>query len=236
MKRKAPAAFRIQVGWKVVHAGHEDAGFGEIGSHPDKHNCVEVHFHTSPVQQHTVVAPLVELRRPTELPAQTRVYHRDGKISLNGRILDREMKDDKNLTKAYRVQFPNQEIRTLLETDFHVRSNLPTEDPAATLIDLAHETPFFFENRSAWIREGVRQIRESSGMTGLLSARIELFPHQVEVVRRVLQDPEIRYLLADEVGLGKTIEAGVILRQLRLDAPEARIGVFVPDPLVTQWR
>src|SRR5262249_30750112 len=110
-----------------------------------------------------------------------------------------EHKDDKGATRAYRVQFPNQDIRTLLETEFHVRSNRPTEDPLDTLIDLAHETPFFFENRSAWIRETVRQVRLSRGMTGLLSARIDLFPHQVEVVRRVLQDPQIRYLLADEV-------------------------------------
>ncbi|MFL5339685.1 MAG: protein DpdE, partial [Gemmataceae bacterium] len=236
MKRKPSAAFHVQVGWKVLRVGHERDGYGEIAGYPDKHDQIEVHYHTSPVRKLSVTAPIVELRRPAELPAQTRVYHRDGKVYRNGRILDREPKDDADHSKAYRVQFPNQDVRTLLETDFHVRSNLPTDDPVGTMIDLAHETPFFFENRSAFVREYVRQLREAGGMTGLLSARIELFPHQVEVVRRVLQDPEIRYLLADEVGLGKTIEAGVVLRQMRLDAPEARIGVFVPEPLVTQWR
>ena len=43
----------------------------------------------------------------------------------------------------------------------------------------------------------------SRGMTGLLSANIELYPHQVEVIRRVLEDPIQRYLLADEVGFRK---------------------------------
>jgi len=50
--------------------------------------------------------------------------------------------------------------------------------------------------------------------------RIELEAHQIEVVRRVLQDPVQRYLLADEVGLGKTIEAGILIRQRVLDAIE----------------
>ena len=46
-----------------------------------------------------------------------------------------------------------------------------------------------------------------------------------------------RYLLADEVGLGKTIEAGVLIRQCVLDAPnEAAILILAPEPLIRQWR
>ena len=73
-------------------------------------------------------------------------------------------------------------------------------------------------------------------MTGFLSAPIALERHQVEVVRRVLQDPVQRYLLADEVGLGKTIEAGVIIRQFVLDHLKThRVLVIVPETLVGQW-
>jgi ATP-dependent helicase HepA len=73
-------------------------------------------------------------------------------------------------------------------------------------------------------------------MTGLLSAGIELEPHQIEVARRVLQDPVQRYLLADEVGLGKTIEAGIIIRQFVLDDPTGHeVLVVVPPHLVDQW-
>src|SRR5690606_6992943 len=72
--------------------------------------------------------------------------------------------------------------------------------------------------------------------TGLLSSRIKLYPHQVEVVRRVLHDPVQRYLLADEVGLGKTIEAGAIIRQTLLDDREAHALVIVPPTLKSQWR
>ena len=73
-------------------------------------------------------------------------------------------------------------------------------------------------------------------MSALFSSIIELEPHQVEVVRRVLQDPVKRYLLADEVGLGKTIEAGVLIRQYVQDDPDHRIVVLVPAPLIAQWR
>ncbi|NJL11517.1 MAG: DEAD/DEAH box helicase [Calothrix sp. SM1_7_51] len=73
-------------------------------------------------------------------------------------------------------------------------------------------------------------------MTGVLSANIQLLPHQVEVVRRVLSDPIQRYLLADEVGLGKTIEAGAIIRQYFLDNPSGDVLVLAPQYLLEQWR
>ncbi len=70
----------------------------------------------------------------------------------------------------------------------------------------------------------------------MLASSIELVDYQFEVIRRVLTDPVQRYLLADEVGLGKTIEAGVIIRQYFLDAPDGFGVVIVPRALVSQWR
>ena len=79
----------------------------------------------------------------------------------------------------------------------------------------------------------------AQGLTALLSASIDLMPHQVAAVRRVLNDPIQRYLLADEVGLGKTIEAGLIIRQHLIDNPETQVLVAlglelggVPPPLL----
>jgi len=75
------------------------------------------------------------------------------------------------------------------------------------------------------------------GISSLLSSSIELEPHQIGVIRRVLTDPSQRYLLADEVGLGKTIEAGVVIRQAVLDdLNKHRVLVLVPHALVNQWR
>src|SRR3954465_14971729 len=75
----------------------------------------------------------------------------------------------------------------------------------------------------------------SRGLLGVSSGSVDLHAHQVGVARRVLSDPVQRYLLADEVGLGKTIEAGFVIRQRLIDAPGSLIVVLVPSALQWQW-
>jgi len=60
-------------------------------------------------------------------------------------------------------------------------------------------------------------------------------PHQIRALSRVMSSHRIRYLLADEVGLGKTIEAGLILRELKLRGLAKRILIVAPKGLVLQW-
>ena len=69
------------------------------------------------------------------------------------------------------------------------------------------------------------------GLTG-----VEHLPHQIETVRKVLRRFHGRVLLADEVGLGKTIEACLLLREYLLRGLAKRVLILVPTPLVTQWR
>ncbi|MDR1535267.1 MAG: DEAD/DEAH box helicase [Planctomycetota bacterium] len=65
---------------------------------------------------------------------------------------------------------------------------------------------------------------------------VEHMPHQIETVRRVLRYFRGRVLLADEVGLGKTIEACLLLREYLLRGLARRVLILTPAPLVTQWR
>jgi superfamily II DNA or RNA helicase len=60
-------------------------------------------------------------------------------------------------------------------------------------------------------------------------------PHQIKALSRAIAGDRIRYLLADEVGLGKTIEAGLILRELKLRGLVKRVLVIAPKGLLTQW-
>ncbi len=60
-------------------------------------------------------------------------------------------------------------------------------------------------------------------------------PHQIRALSRTISGDRIRYLLADEVGLGKTIEAGLIMRELKLRGLVKRVLVIAPKGLVTQW-
>ena len=137
----------------------------------------------------------------------------------------------------YLVAFPNGFKEEILCKDLFVRWDRPIDDPTDHLASRVNETPFFHEARSAFVRALVEQRAACAGMAGLFSSAIDLENHQVEVARRVLQDPVQRYLLADEVGLGKTIEAGILIRQYVLDHPrDHRVLILVPAHLVEQWQ
>lgn len=70
---------------------------------------------------------------------------------------------------------------------------------------------------------------------GYTGARIDLIPHQLSIVAETANRLYPRVLLADEVGLGKTIEACLILHRLHLTGRAHRILILVPEPLVHQW-
>lgn len=80
-----------------------------------------------------------------------------------------------------------------------------------------------------------RYNRQVGGLHALLSSRVDLHPHQAFVAGTVILDPVRRYILADEVGLGKTIEAGIIIHDLLSRRPDARVLVLTPPSLARQW-
>lgn len=70
----------------------------------------------------------------------------------------------------------------------------------------------------------------------LTSAKIDLLPHQVVLVHRMANAQPRRFMVADEVGLGKTIEAALILRELAFRGELERALIIVPAGLVENWR
>ncbi|MEM9080139.1 MAG: helicase-related protein [Verrucomicrobiota bacterium] len=76
---------------------------------------------------------------------------------------------------------------------------------------------------------------KASGARGFAGARIDLIPHQFAIVAEAASRLTPRLLLADEVGLGKTIEACLILHHLHLTGRAERVLILVPEPLVHQW-
>ena len=75
----------------------------------------------------------------------------------------------------------------------------------------------------------------SAGILSALSSGVIPLPHQLHVLERALETRNIRYILADEVGLGKTIEAGMIIKELKARGLITRILVVCPTGLVSQW-
>jgi ATP-dependent helicase HepA len=208
-----------------------DCGIGKLDSFGGKDAVVRFFDHPDDPDPPSILVSIANLR-PARLQPQTRVYRLEARSSRwqVGRVLNEE-------GGLILVQFPQREIANFDATDLEIRWRKPIEDPLAFLVRQVTETPRFSEARSQFVSQVTRQRAASQGMSALLSSSIQLADYQYKVVKRVLQDPVQRYLLADEVGLGKTVEAGVLIRQFLLDDPRrARVVVVVPPALVDQWR
>ena len=94
---------------------------------------------------------------------------------------------------------------------------------SAELFNLRHET-----------LEHLARLDQSE-MRGFLGSRTSLIPHQLYIAHEVASREAPRVLLADEVGLGKTIEAGLILHHQLITGRAERVLIVVPDPLLHQW-
>ncbi len=87
--------------------------------------------------------------------------------------------------------------------------------------------------------EHLHAIRAAPGTcsgVGLVSAAVEPWPHQIAIARRITETWPRSYLLADEVGLGKTIETGLVLRELLLSGRLSTALLLVPASVLIQWQ
>lgn len=75
----------------------------------------------------------------------------------------------------------------------------------------------------------------AGGLLSSLASGVIPLPHQLHVLNRAIKHNTIRYILADEVGLGKTIEAGMVIKELKARGLVRRVLVVCPTGLVTQW-
>lgn len=202
-------------------------GPGKIVAINDFQTTLEYFDSIGQVEPVRVTVPRASVRRFRAKP-QTRCYWEAGGQWRIGRVVG--MRDE-----AYAVRSSNARDGEVSESDLHVRWHRRLADPTDVLLVRGHESPYFHNCRQPFVTSLVAQRAACCGLTGLLSSVVQFYEHQVEVARRVLTDPVQRYLLADEVGLGKTIEAGLVIRQFLLDEPTAYVLVLAPEPLRVQW-
>ncbi|MFC8044256.1 protein DpdE [Nocardia sp. NPDC057353] len=177
------------------------------------------------------VDALVQDCQLVTLPVGVRVFWRDPDTGdwTAGRVTARQ-------NDSYFVRFPNRgDDRRVRGSDLRVRWNRPVRDPLHVLTAGGSEPWYFREARLPMLNALVRQRAACANVPAFLSSAVELFPHQVEASLTVLSDPVQRYLLADEVGLGKTVEAGFVIRQTLIDNPLAKVTIVAPDVLRRQW-
>jgi len=147
------------------------------------------------------------------------------------RLAVTRVEDDEGLLRYVGTREDSGETVTLLETDVDdlLQFATPRERLFAGLIDGARWYALrraVFEHRR-WLAH--------SNVRGLAGARVAILPHQVHVAVSALEREHPRLLLADEVGLGKTIEAGLIVHARLVRGQDARVLIVVPAPLLHQW-
>ena len=127
---------------------------------------------------------------------------------------------------------------------------LPNQDavvrvPRSALRPLTSELqPEIEANRIAYIAaaakvaevlEGGTNGSEGHVLLAPMESNVIPLPHQIHALSRAISGDRVRYLLADEVGLGKTIEAGLVIRELKLRGLVRRTLVVAPKGIATQW-
>lgn len=132
---------------------------------------------------------------------------------------------------SYEGQTTSGELLTIHEggLDPHTQFNLPNQRLFTGQID----RPSHFE-----LRRKTSQLADHlahSELRGLTGSRTNLIPHQLYIANEIAKRHAPRVLLADEVGLGKTIEAGLILNYQLTSGSAQRVLILVPETLIHQW-
>ena len=118
-----------------------------------------------------------------------------------------------------------------------IQQVLRSELTLARSLDQALSTETFDDSAETLMRASAMAIRSVNDQWGVFSrSRVQLLPHQLWVCHKVNRTFPFRWLVADDVGLGKTIEAGLVLMPLVARAQIRRLLVLAPAKLVPQWQ
>lgn len=168
----------------------------------------------------TYAARNAPLRRVAFEPGDT-VRDQDGNS-----FVVREVKEDEK-----RLTYVDSDGKELPESSLSDTMNV--QRPEQRLLSGVSDDPRLWSLRQSAIRN--QHEARARDVRGLVGGRVSLIPHQLFIAEEVANRNAPRVLLADEVGLGKTIEACLILHRLHLSGRARRILILVPDALVNQW-
>ena len=146
-------------------------------------------------------------------------------------IIIEEVLEQDNLLTYVGTRCDNDEKAHIVEVALD--SQVKLNQPEKRLFHSQFDDPKWFDTRyECWLKQNEFA---NSGVVGLVGARVELIPHQIHIANQVGNRYAPRVLLADEVGLGKTIEAALILHMQLITGRAKRVLIVVPDSLVHQW-
>lgn len=129
----------------------------------------------------------------------------------------------------------SKEILKVCEKDIMAAFNNGRIDPSAQLRRYEFQNPAWYFGH-AIVSKSMNLLENSIfGFKELAGSKIYLLPHQINTIMRCLQESPCRYMLADEVGMGKTVEAISVLKVYLQNKSDAKVLIVVPKTLKEQW-
>ena len=213
-------------GMKIVHRAQPSWGVGHVLAVSDDPPRVSADFPGrpgGPVMLSTRDKAVARFRFLPDAPALLA----DGAKARVLRALPGPVQD------LYRYTVEVEGKKPGLRSEADLRALAPREGPAEQLASGRWGHPEDFSLRAEAVKLDLE--RRADALGALFASRVHVKPHQVSVAHQVLSAPQPRFVLADEVGLGKTIEAGLVLSALLHAGLVKRCLVVAPSHLTVQW-
>ena len=217
MARDVAPAGAPRIGTKVLHKYNRDLGPGRVEDVAARRIVV---FFPRTGERLTFGAGDAGLK-PLELTAG-----RDARVEETGEIVTLAAR-----AKAATAAWVTTDGREIAE-DGLWPAEIP-QDPVERLAGLDVDRAAAFRSRIDGLY--LQRMRLAKGRGSFLGGRIAIYPHQLHVAERATAYEPVRWLLADEVGLGKTIEACLVLSRLVRTERADRVLVVAPSTLTVQW-
>ena len=203
-------------GQRWVSDGEPELGLGIITNSGD--GRVDIHFRAAG-EKRCYATDNAPLRRVRFAPGDKIKVHSGAEMEVTG------VREENGLLTY--------QTGTVETKEAELADSISFSKPQDRLFGGKLDEPGDFDLRGEALRRRAGMRR--SPVRGLAGARMDLIPHQLFIADEVANRPRPRVLLADQVGLGKTIEACLILHRLILTGRAERVLILVPEPLVHQW-
>ena len=215
--------------------------YGQVETVFTESDRARVHFYNLPrsrayTSQYTerTTVPISELTRASA-PAGTLVKYKEHFTEI---LPTSETCSEDNNLYSYSISISKNDyssIQVVSEDQLQIPMTCGRRDPLDRILRRSNcEVERFFLRKR--ISNSQAEIKNApSGFKSLLGTRADLYSHQIDTIVRAFSSSPFRLMLADEVGLGKTIEACAILKGMLESDPDLKSIIIVPDPLVEQW-
>ena len=150
-------------------------------------------------------------------------------------VVGAELNKDDEYYYYYLLDDKKQVIK-VSESEIIASYNASEVNPAEQMVRYEFQNPMWYFGRRAVVNTSRTIEQAFYGFKVLSGCKIFLRPHQLKTVMRCLSGKYCRYMIADEVGLGKTIEALSVLKVYLSDKKNKNVIICVPDALTEQWK